>query len=135
MTIFEQKELILKIKAMPEEQKKALGAKLDEWTVSRIEAFNNRDFDVAGVSVSDLQYQHDNSIHMSDVFLYYYLLGMPLHVELWKDKYPNNDKEEPSRIYCEITVEGYNSNGRPFNIFTVVTKEEYETLYKDIVKG
>ena len=115
-------EMIKKIKAMPEEEKQALAKKLDEWTLKHIEDCQNLQFSENGI---DIKYITPRSYYMQmdDVFLYHYLLGLPLYVS----------KDNIKPISCEIQVKSYKANGKPFTILCLVHEDEFKELYADIV--
>ena len=129
--ISEKKQMLLAVADMSDEQKKSIADKLDEWTVSRIEASQTKRFAVDDIVVKDIEYTHTNAIHVDDVFLYYYLLGMKLTYQLWTDLYP--DINEKTGIYAEISVHGYKYDNTPIRIFAIVTKTEFDEFYRGIV--
>ena len=115
-------QMIEKIKAMPEEEKKALAKKLDEWTLKHIEDCQNLIFSEDGISMSYLTLR-DHYMQMDDVFLYYYLLDLPLYAIEEKNRYTS----------YEIHVRSYESNGKPFTILCLATEDEFKDRYADIV--
>lgn len=115
-------EMIEKIKAMPEEEKKALAKKLDEWTLKHIEDCQNLEFNEDGIGIKYITPRCEY-MQMDDVFLYYYLLGLPLYVA---------EDRKPYYTY-EIQVRAYKANGKPFTIMCLAYEDEFEELYADIV--
>lgn len=115
-------EMIAKIKAMPEEEKKALAKKLDEWTLKHIEDCQNLIFSEDGIAMSYLT-PRNTYMQMDDVFLYYYLLDLPLYAVKEKSRY----------AAYEIHVRSYESNGKPFTILCLATEAEFKEKYADIV--
>lgn len=116
-------EVVEKIKAMPEEEKQALAKKLDEWTLKHVEDCQNREFSEDGIDIKYISTSSDY-LQMDDVFLYYYLLGLPLYAV--KDRntiYPS----------YEIQVRAYKANGKPFPILCIANKDEFEEMYADII--
>lgn len=115
-------EMIAKIKAMSEEEKKVLAQKLDEWTLKHIEDCQNLIFSKDGIAMSYLT-PRDTYMQMDDVFLYYYLLDLPLYAV----------KEENRYTAYEIHVRSYEFNGKPFTILCLATEDEFNERYADIV--
>ena len=130
--ISEKKQMLLAVKDMSDEQKKNVADRLDEWTVRRIEASKTKTFAFDDIVVKDIEYTHTNAIHVDDVFLYYYLLGMKLTYQLWTEIYPGEEAIK-SGIYAEISVHGYEYDNTPVRIFAIVTKAEFDEFYKGIV--
>lgn len=129
--ISDDRHMILKVKGMSDEEKKDLADKLDEWTISRIENCAKRrlilsedDYiKVADIS-GDLHY-----IQMDELYLYHYLLGLPLYIRKRSEK----DRETYGEMYGEVIVKSYTCNGKPFTLLCLVSDEEFNELYKDIV--
>ena len=115
--------MIKKIKAMPEEEKQALAKKLDEWTLKHIEDTQNLKFSEDGIDIKYISTSSDY-LQMDDVFLYYYLLGLPL--------YAIKDRNTIYPSY-EIQVRAYTSNGKPFTILCIAYEDEFKEWYADIV--
>lgn len=126
--ISDDRQAILKVKGMSGEEKKILANKLDEWTVSRIESCVARKLILDDIKVADISGSSDY-IQMDELYLYHYLLGLPLYIR----KRSEEDRERYGDMYGEVLVKSYKSNEKTFTLLCLVSDEEFNELYKDIV--
>ena len=127
--ISEDRQMILKVKALSEEEKKMIADRLEEWTITRIERNATKTLSIGDIHLSDISAQEDYT-QMDELYLYYYLLGLPLYL---KKRTPEEREKFDSKIYGEVQVRNYTCNGKPFTLLCLVTDEEFNELYKDIV--
>lgn len=123
MMISDSLETISKIKAMSAEEKERLAKKLDEWTIHNIENTHSLSFSEDGIQIKNIS-APEYYIQTDDVFLYHYLLGLPLYI--------TRRRFGKDFLTREIAVKGYEKDGKPFSILCVVYDDEYDKIYKDI---
>ena len=126
--ISDDRQMILKVKGMSGEEKKNLADKLDEWTVSRIENCATRKLILDDIKVADIS-GNSYYIQMDELYLYHYLLGLPLYIR----KRSEEDRKTYGEMYGEVLVKSYKCEGKPFTLLCLVSDEEFNELYKDIV--